>query len=289
MSTARKVLASLGSLLLVLAGAPAAHAADTVITVRSFDTGGQAFFPWLFGCDLMPATGTGPKALVEATSPAPLLGTRSWGFQPTQPGQFYGWGVHVSSVIQLDIFQIGVHGADAGSGIAQVLVTPVDTPPNMVWVGAASVGGIGNAWFRVDASDLTYGWTLYSVEPFMKTSQTAPPATIVDFVVAHGGTTSGYTAAIGFGCSGQPFHYDAFEFGAPGAVTTLDFETARTQLTAGPGATITADRRRPSRAPPRPIWTLSRRCSCRRDLMARRPGQPSTPSPPRGASSRPCR
>jgi hypothetical protein len=118
--------------------------------------------------------------------------------QPTQTGQFYGWGVHVASVSQHDIFQIGVHGADAGSGI-------------------------GDAWFRVDASDLTYGWTLYSVEPFMKTSQTAPPATIV-----------------GFGCSGQPFHYDAFEFGAPGAVTTLDFETARTQLTAGPGGTITA-------------------------------------------------
>lgn len=247
----RRILIVLTSALLVVVGlAPASHA-DATRVIRSFGAP-EGYAEIGFGCNTTLRTGAGLHyRYLEATDPAPTLGERSWGHDLRQygSGDFFGLGVDGASAADFDTFQLKVYGAAAGSGRAMVFSQPPGTAPENVWIGTAVIGGGGDAWATVDASDLAYSWAEYDqTDSYTPTGATAGSLTLAAFDTEKGISATGYFAMMGFGCDGQGFYYDAFAWGSTGNVTTLDFEAllstttiqaTKPTITAGGTTTIT--------------------------------------------------
>jgi hypothetical protein len=174
-----------------------------------------------------------------------VLGQRTWGFNMNnQSGSVIGPGHHAGSSSGLATFKLKVFAPATNGGRAAVAASPAGTPANTFWLGFAQAPVTANQWSTVDGAALTYSWTLVNAQPdqtgaFTPAGQTSPNATIAGFVSAKG--DGPMDAWIGFGCDGQDWFFDDFEYGAAGNVTTYDFEAALFNGTLSPTpSTITA-------------------------------------------------
>ncbi|MCW2795501.1 hypothetical protein [Nocardioides sp.] len=207
--------------------------ADTTITVRGtdFPSGIEAQLSFV-GCEnpflrttepLAPTIGYGP-----GTAPA---GQRSLGWD-LAGGNAIGSLHYVASMAGTTVAALSVHAEARADGVAFAgYVDPADTGTGVMWVGRSALSAAPGAWRTIDAPGLTYTWARWD-NTTQQVLETADPATVSEFMAAHGGDGPGFYT-IGFGCDGTPFHMDALRIGSPGDVTTYDLEGLTTSTTMG--------------------------------------------------------
>ncbi|HWU22272.1 MAG TPA: hypothetical protein VN088_12150 [Nocardioides sp.] len=250
----RRILAAAAALALAAVWSPPAYA-DSTVTVRTLpDSSGTNPQFGFWNCSGALDTSNPPQTAFSVTDhdPAPETGDASWGFYFFQANAAIGPSADVASSADLATLQLRVSGV--GAGKALVFARPDGVPTTEAWVGTAAVSGPGTgnqSWTTVSAPpSTTFSWQLYDIsQPLWSPVGAAELRTVPGFDAAHG-TSSDYFAGFVFGCDlgpDQKYHFDDFQIGASGAVTTYNFDkvrqtipmgTAPAPITAGGSATI---------------------------------------------------
>lgn len=233
----RRLAIVLSSLLMVCLGLAPPAVADTTIIHDQIDPGPDAgYFLAGFQCD-----GSGPPQasvfllIRQAPDVVPFLGSTTWGFSPrdNEAGSFFGVGTHVETSSELQTFQMHVRDAAPSTGRAMIFAAPPATVEGGHWRGLATVSSDhpSTEWGLANAAQIPFTWREFDAS-WTPTGSVQSSVSLAQFLAAKGGeSTSGYDALIGFGCDAQRFFWEAFAWGSPGSVTTIDGERLRSITT----------------------------------------------------------
>jgi hypothetical protein len=212
-------------LLITFAASPAS--ADQVVVVNGLPDVSSNYF--VGEADCVDATKYAPSSLgmffpVTTDPSGDVEGSRMFGVDPTGSGGGFGPAVVVQSPSTNTVLTTRVDFPDAaGSGLAVVHYLPDGDTSDPVYVGAWTVSPApAQGWSTVDASDVTYTWQSLSSTGVTSAAGTG---TLASFVGTHTGTAPEASLALLFGCNGQSFNFDHFQYGYITNITTVDFES----------------------------------------------------------------
>ena len=221
----RALIIVAGVVTAALLGAPAAYA-DSTVVVRGLDFPAGLTQLSIAGC---------PGIFDRVAEPVPTClsrgvdapaGSRSLKYD-LAGGNAVGSQHAVASMAETSVAGLSVAAPQGSTGVAYAgYRAPEDWSTNLVWVGRADLHAAPGGWQQVDVTGLTYTWTQYDLaaqQPVAPHGEAPAPATVPEFLAAHGGDGPGFYT-VGFGCDGSPFKIDALRIGSPGAVTTYDLE-----------------------------------------------------------------
>lgn len=185
------------------------------------------------------STGSAKDSLTPFISLGPgkaPAGRRSLGYD-LPGGSAIGPVFPRTSMLQTKYAQASFYAPAGARGVAYAgYQSPEDAGTKRLWIGRAQLTA-SNSWTAINAVDLTYTWTQYSMRTKKQVaSSTQAPATVADFAAAHGGDGAGYYT-LGFGCDGQRFNTDAWRVGSAGEQSSYDFEGLRTSTSIRASAT----------------------------------------------------
>jgi hypothetical protein len=186
------------------------------------------------GCATMDGvTPESPQATIGTGPGVAPSGTRSLGYD-LAGGNALGALFMRPSMAETTTADLQVYAAAGSRGVAYAgYQDPADAGTSRVWIGRVDLMAGAAGWQRVDATGLSYSWTLRDLQTGTQLVPAVPALISVPaFMAGHGGDGAGFYS-IGFGCDGSPFSLDTFRVGTSGSTQVYDLEGLATTTTIG--------------------------------------------------------
>jgi hypothetical protein len=246
----RRTLTVLTTLALSLAIAPLPPAqADEVVEVVKPSPGDEGLWDlsWVGCSDPLTRPTDNIYLKIEPSADTPPTGSHNWGVQSE------GLAAVGPMAFTLDpttsVWDLRVDPRNGGTtGWAVAYYWSATMPVEQYWFGFAPLTVGSPGWQTVDLALQALQWRLIEFDPqgIPTVLDTAPASAVGPFATTHGGDgtwEAGGGAYLGYalGCDSsagaiEPWYFDGLRIGAPGDVTTYDFEELAT------GALISASR-----------------------------------------------